>query len=226
MCVNFSRIEGAGTATAAAPVAATTVTTTAAPTAAPTAPASTLTFRQLEDNINQWALDLEDQEKAFLQQASTVAAWDKLLVANGQKIIDLSEAVERVKCDQMRLDSELDFVKSQQRELEELLIPLEQALESGPAPDPEREYTYGLAENIDTQLRSMAEDLREIIENINASGGSQDANDPLVKIGKILNAHTDSLQWVESSIGNLHKKLEEVSKEADQQRRHGRLPFA
>nr|CAG4644355.1 EOG090X0EZJ [Lepidurus arcticus] len=206
----------------AAPVAVTTV----ASTTAPPAPASTLTFRQLEDNINQWALDLEEQEKAFLQQASTVTAWDKLLVNNGQKIIELSEAVERVKCDQLRLDNELDFGKSQQRELEELLVPLEQALENGPLPDPEREYTYGMAENIDTQLRSMAEDLREIIENINASGTNQDPNDPLVKIGRILNAHTDSLQWVENSITTLHKKLDDVSKEVDQQRRQERLPFA
>ena len=41
----------------------------------------------------------------------------------------MSDSVNRVKKDQVRLDSELDFVRSQQRELEEILIPLEENLQ-------------------------------------------------------------------------------------------------
>lgn len=40
--------------------------------------------------------------------------------------------MECVKVDQQKLDHELDFIHSQQRELEELLAPLEKAVEQQP----------------------------------------------------------------------------------------------
>lgn len=45
----------------------------------------------------------------------------------------------------MRLESELDFVRAQQRELEEMLIPLEESLQqevNNMPHDAEREHTY------------------------------------------------------------------------------------
>lgn len=62
--------------------AATTSTTTTTP-----AVSTTLTFRQLEESINKWSVDLDEQEKSFLNQASSVAAWDRLLVSNGEKVL-------------------------------------------------------------------------------------------------------------------------------------------
>lgn len=52
-----------------------------------------------------------------------------------------------MKIDQQRLDQELDFILAQQRELEELITPLERSLEELPAityqqhADQEREHT-------------------------------------------------------------------------------------
>ena len=51
------------------------------------AAAASLTFRQLEESINKWAIDLDEQEKMFLNQAASVAAWDRLLVTNGEKVL-------------------------------------------------------------------------------------------------------------------------------------------
>lgn len=53
-----------------------------------TAPAAEvqMNFRQLEEQINKWMLELEEQEKAFLQQATQVNAWDRLLLDNGEKV--------------------------------------------------------------------------------------------------------------------------------------------
>ena len=60
---------------------------TPAPAPAPAAPAvASLTFRQLEESINKWAVDLDEQEKMFLNQAALVANWDRLLVTNGEKV--------------------------------------------------------------------------------------------------------------------------------------------
>ncbi|KAM6125007.1 nuclear pore glycoprotein p62-like isoform 3-T3 [Phoenicopterus ruber ruber] len=163
---------GAGTSTAA-------ITTTAATSAPPV-----MTYAQLESLINKWSLELEDQEKHFLHQATQVNAWDRTLIENGEKITSLHREVEKVKLDQKRLDQELDFILSQQKELEDLLTPLEESVkeQSGTIylqhADEERERTYKLAENIDAQLKHMAQDLKDIIEHLNTSGGPADTSDP------------------------------------------------
>ena len=88
-----------------------------------------------------------------------------------------------------RLEHELDFVQSQQSELEEILRPLEEPLAGAPPPDAERERIYSLAETLDAQLQRMSDDLREVIEHINAANRSRDDSEPLVQISKVLTAH-------------------------------------
>ena len=116
-----------------------------------------------------------------------------------------------------RLEHELDFIKGLQSELEDVLKPLEASVSEVPATavDQERQRTYTKAEQLDAQLQRMSEDLREIIEHINAQNRSsqEDATtDPVLQIGRVLNAHMDSLQWVDSSMAQVQKKLEEVSR--------------
>ena len=45
-----------------------------------------MNYRQLEDFINKWTLELEEQEAVFLEQATQVNAWDRLLIDNGDKV--------------------------------------------------------------------------------------------------------------------------------------------
>lgn len=59
-----------------------------------------MTYGQLEEEINRATLELEEQEKVFLNQATQVNAWDRMLVANGDKIVELNEAIEKVTLDQ------------------------------------------------------------------------------------------------------------------------------
>lgn len=144
-----------------------------------------MTYAQLEGLINKWSLELEDQERHFLQQATQVNAWDRMLVENGEKITSLHKEMEKVKLDQRRLNQELDFILSQQKELEDLLCPLEESVkeQSGTIymqnADEERERTYKLAENVDAQLKRMSQDLKEIIEHLNTSSGPADTSDPV-----------------------------------------------
>lgn len=144
-----------------------------------------MSYAQLEGLINKWSLELEDQERHFLQQATQVNAWDRMLVENGEKITALHKEMEKVKLDQRRLNQELDFILSQQKELEDLLCPLEESVkeQSGTIymqnADEERERTYKLAENVDAQLKRMSQDLKEIIEHLNTSSGPADSSDPV-----------------------------------------------
>ena len=54
----------------------------------------------------------------------------------------------------------------------------------------------------------MGEDLKEIISHLNTSVSSQDSKDPVYQIGKVLNAHMDSLQWIDSHAQGVERKLE------------------
>ncbi|NXI51831.1 NUP62 protein, partial [Chloroceryle aenea] len=207
------------------------VTSTAAVTTTSTSTPPVMTYAQLESLINKWSLELEDQEKHFLHQATQVNAWDRTLIENGEKITSLHREVEKVKLDQKRLDQELDFILSQQKELEDLLSPLEESVkeQSGTIylqhADEERERTYKLAENIDAQLKRMAQDLKDITEHLNTSRGPADTSDPLQQICKILNAHMDSLQWIDQNSGVLQRKVEEVTKVCESRRKEQERTF-
>ncbi|XP_017886007.1 nuclear pore glycoprotein p62 [Ceratina calcarata] len=163
-----------------------------------------------EESINKWTLELEEQEKVFVSQAEKVNEWDKLLISNGEKIVALNQEVERVKVEQQQLEHELNYVDGQQKELQDCLVPLEKELASISASDPEREYTYRLAEDLDTQLKRMSEDLKEIIEHLNQANSTQDSSDPIVQIGKILNAHMNSLQWLDQQTTLLNQKIQQI----------------
>ncbi|XP_074863738.1 nucleoporin-62 C-terminal-like protein [Carettochelys insculpta] len=221
--LNLKPLATTGTIGAVTSTATIVTTTTSAP--------PVMTYAQLESLINKWSLELEDQEKHFLHQATQVNAWDRTLIENGEKITSLHREVEKVKLDQKRLDQELDFILSQQKELEDLLTPLEESVkeQSGTIylqhADEERERTYKLAENIDAQLKRMAQDLKDIIEHLNTSGGPADTSDPLQQICKILNAHMDSLQWIDQNSALLQRKVEEVTKVCESRRKEQERSF-
>ena len=46
-----------------------------------------ITYKQLEDIINKWVHELDEQETVFLNQAKQVNIWDRLLIENGEKVV-------------------------------------------------------------------------------------------------------------------------------------------
>lgn len=177
-----------------------------------------MTFEDLERKCNEWKKELDIQEEAFLKRATQINAWDRLVSANSEKITELNEYMKKVRQDQERLDRELDFVVSQQKELEEMLEPLEQqakTMESASIQhhtDVERASTYQTATKVNNQLRMMAEAIKEIIEHINDSNKAASDSSAMDQISKILNAHMDALQYIQSGIGTLQEKTEDINK--------------
>jgi len=195
-----------------------------------------MSYKELEDTVGKWLSDLEEQEKAFLRQAAQVNSWDKQLIDNGERITEIHNEVSRVKVEQQRLDRELDFILSQQEELEGILTPIEDQLKLNDASQPtlhsdiEREKTYKLAESIDCQLKRMMQDLKDIIEHINNANNNQvtsqsGGEDPMTQIAKILNSHMDSLQWVDQSSAGLQKRVEDVSRLMEARKRDQSLQY-
>lgn len=210
---------GVSTTTAAPSALTGAGASVAASAAAATAAAPKITYKQLEEQINKWSLELEQQERIFLQQAEHVSAWDRSLMQNGDKIIELNGTLDKVKAEQSALEHELDFIASQQGELDEMLKPLEEAVRSQGASsmyehhaDVERENTYQLAEDVDAQLKRMMQDLTEVIHHVNQSNTGQGAssNSPMNQLARVLNAHMDSLQWIDDNTAALQRKLEDV----------------
>lgn len=64
---------------------------------APTAANASMNFTQLEENINKWTLDLEEQEKIFMSQATQINAWDQLLIENTDKVWQHQKQFEAVR---------------------------------------------------------------------------------------------------------------------------------
>lgn len=184
-----------------------------------------LSYNQLEEHINKWTLELEEQEKVFADQATQINAWDKILISNNHKILELNDAVQKVKSDQQTLEQELEFIATQHKELEESIVPLQKEFLKLPQVDVERSQTYLLVENLDTQLKQMSEDLKEIIDNLNEANKGQDSTDPIIQIGKILNAHMSSLQWIESSTTNISNKLDDITKMHESFKRESERSF-
>ncbi|XP_008582208.1 PREDICTED: nucleoporin-62 C-terminal-like protein isoform X2 [Galeopterus variegatus] len=178
-----------------------------------------MAYGQLENLTNNWSFELEDYEKYFLYHATHVDAWKRALIDNDEKITTLYGELEKVKLDQKRLEEELDFILSEQKELENILIPLEEFLKDQSRrrpfylqyPDEERERIYKLAEIIEAQLKQMSQDLKDIIGHLNSLESRAESTDPLQKICKILNAHMNSLQWIEHNSDMLQRKVEEIT---------------
>uniref|UniRef100_T1GCU8 Nucleoporin NSP1-like C-terminal domain-containing protein n=1 Tax=Megaselia scalaris TaxID=36166 RepID=T1GCU8_MEGSC len=180
--------------------------------AAPAPTAASVSYNQIEEYINKWTLELEEQEKVFTEQAAQINAWDQLLISNNQKILELNKAVQKVKAEQETLEQELEFISTQHTELEESIAPLQKEFNKIPQMDVERTQVYMTVENLDTQLKQMSEDLKEVIVNLNEANKCQDNSDPIIQIGKILNAHMSSLQWIENTSSNVSAKLDDLSK--------------
>ncbi|KAM6413436.1 nuclear pore glycoprotein p62-like [Rhynochetos jubatus] len=208
---------GAGTSTAAI----TTATTSSAP--------PVMTYAQLESLINKWSLELEDQEKHFLHQATQVNAWDRTLIENGEKeivvfVIDLRQlafsacSVESPPlCDSTSPGAGPAYLPALVRRV--ILVA------QGWCDQEQVSRSYKLAENIDAQLKCMAQDLKDITEHLNTSRGPADTSDPLQQICKILNAHMDSLQWIDQNSAVLQRKVEEVTKVCESRRKEQERSF-
>jgi hypothetical protein len=52
----------------------------------------------------------------------------------------MDATMDILKAEQQKVDLELDYITSQERELEESIGPLEKAVESMPGSDPERQH--------------------------------------------------------------------------------------
>jgi nuclear pore complex protein Nup62 len=71
----------------------------------------------MDEIITRWASDLLKYQKEFQEQAEKVAAWDRLLVDNGEKIQKLYSSTYEAERTSTEVERQLAAVESQQAEL-------------------------------------------------------------------------------------------------------------
>lgn len=109
-----------------------------------------------------------------------MAAWDRLLVENSDKISKLYSKTFQAERDAAEVEKQLRNVESQQEELSQWLDVYENQVDqlikssvgqSGEGtlqgPDQDRERTYKLAERLNERVNEMNHELKETIEEIN-----------------------------------------------------------
>ncbi|XP_055474351.1 nucleoporin-62 C-terminal-like protein [Psammomys obesus] len=175
-----------------------------------------MTYGHLDSMENNWNLHPQEQG-SFLHQENKYSAWNNTFIDYGDEIAILYNEVEKVKLDQKRLEHELNCILTQQKELEHLLIPLEEFLKEQNGPlnvfiDKEYEIIYKLAEHIDAELKKMSQDLRDIIVYLNSLARPANIDEQLQQISKILNAHMESLYWISQNSGIMYQKVQEITK--------------
>lgn len=131
----------------------------------------------MDEIITRWASDLTKYQNEFQDQAAKVAAWDRLLIENGDKIQKLYVSTHEAEQASTAVEKQLSVVEGNQAELESWLDAYEQEVdriaqaqggaEQLQGPDQERERTYKLAENLQSKLGEMSGSLTTMIQDIN-----------------------------------------------------------
>lgn len=164
-----------------------------------------MTFSQLQEHINKWLDELTILEVDFHEQAQNINVWDSILINNANKLTTLTERMEQLKTDHTRINNQIDFIESQQNELEELIKPLED--EKSKMLDTvvvsEKEKFYQLMETVNNDLQGVAADIQTVIEQFNSANSVKDASDPLASIGKVLNTHMTLLKHIDDQINSI-----------------------
>lgn len=154
---------------------------------------------------------------SFIDQALEVRKWDQQLIDTGNKIVNLQKSVAGAQIAQVKLNSVLDTIRTNQQDLLHMIERLEKDVESSrgslkPGSDElKREEAYKMAEDVDAQLMQMSDSLAEIVSRLNQSTEQRmDPTNPMTNIIKILNVQAASLQWIEDTTVDLDKKLHQA----------------
>lgn len=189
----------------------------------PVQPGEYLKNKSFEDIIAKWTSALSKSVDRFKEQAAETAKWDQILVDNGEKITEIYNEVTVAEQAQTRIDDVLTYVSRQQDDIDAMLSQVESqispsnstgfVLENLQPIDKERYEAYSLAEQLNNKVDQLQDSLGSIIDEMNEltrESHQVKESDPVSQIVKILNAHLGSLQFIDESANELHKKLVEA----------------
>ncbi|KAF8759560.1 Nsp1-like C-terminal region [Rhizoctonia solani] len=207
------------TATANAPL-----TTPAGATAVPAIPPSALRGKSVEEIVNKWQEELETQTKVFKRTAQEIEVWDRALIENSVQISNLYSAVQAAEAAQQGIDGTLENIEEQQKSVAAALDGYEQEMKKiygsdslgvdvGPADGQREKKCLCHCRFARGSIRRPRSGLSTMIDSVNdlTSGPSaQTKDDPVAQISAILNAHLESLQWIDGAVRDAEDRVKEI----------------
>ncbi|KAG5538673.1 hypothetical protein RHGRI_019287 [Rhododendron griersonianum] len=199
-----------------------TVSTTISP--APKLP-SEITGKTVEEIIKEWNSELQERTGKFRKQANAIAEWDKRILQNRDILLRLEAEVAKVVETQSTVERQLELIETHQQEVDKALSSVEDEAqriykdERNVLLDDEaastRDAMYEQAEIIEREVEQMAEQIKTIIQTLNANqGGELDAVDgmsPLDVVVRILNNQLSSLMWIDEKAEEFSSRIQKLA---------------
>lgn len=177
----------------------------------------------MEEIINSFTKELESDAKIFFEEAKRINEYDVILRASQDEISQLSEQVSALLFQQKELDRTLTSVDAYHSEVNSSLDKLENHLDElftghgGLRPedaDVERERAYqtaidigGRLNDVNTVLNTVVGDLNGVYEREEGQG-----EEDLGSILGILNAHYETLSWLEGSARSVEEDVANIGR--------------
>lgn len=210
------------------------------PASQPVEVITSLRGKTMEEIINEWQNDLHTSMSLFHRKAAEIAKLDTKLVEHSDKIYKLVVDTQQLQSLQTHVSSTLDYMDSQQQQLDKELDSLEQKLipllsqkaaasnlpsfgsQQPATAEVMREQMYEMAESLSVELTDMSARVQEMVETVNRawrgpeSASRVEEETPMDLITKILNEHFNNLQWIDVTTQQLSSRVAEVKRGVDQ----------
>ncbi|MGK3735618.1 MAG: nuclear pore complex protein Nup62 [Bacillariaceae sp.] len=219
----------------------TTTPAATAPAAATSAPAPpveppALEYQTLtvEEILNKFQRQLEEDSLAFAEEAKRVCAYDAVLRDSQRDLAKLTTEAQRLMIEQDQVEDGLNTIGAFQNQLGTILAEVEDQVGTifqtqnhlNPADaDLERERSYETAKKIEYQLDDVTNSLRETFDTLNqanasaygasggdgfSDGGSSNDINSVNDVVTVLNRHQDGLAELEAAAQKLELDCVEV----------------
>ncbi|KAI9078474.1 hypothetical protein K1719_039570 [Acacia pycnantha] len=214
----------AGQTSSSLVVASTSGTTSTASTSvtAATKLPSEITGKTVEEIIKEWNAELQERAGKFRKQANAIAEWDHRILQNRDVLLKLEIEVANVVETQANLERQLELIETHQQEVDKALQSMEEQAERiykdergwllNDEAASTRDTMYEQAELIEREMEQMTEQIKSIINSLNASqGGELDALDgmnPLDAVVRILNNQLTSLMWIDEKAEEFSSRIQ------------------
>lgn len=154
---------------------------------------------------------------------------DRHIWQSMDKLVDMTRKVKDIKDGQRRLNTNLDYIHSEQVALEQALDELYKEFDSKYKDQIEqtnmrwgsnndsmiREETYALAEGLNEQLNRMQSEMTMMTEDISSRSTNADMTNPMSQLMEILNVQLTQLAWIDQQSSELTARVNVVAQELD-----------
>ncbi|KAK2990410.1 hypothetical protein RJ640_000852, partial [Escallonia rubra] len=201
-----------------------TSTVSTAVASAPKLP-SEITGKTVEEIIKEWNSELQERTGKFRKQANAIAEWDKKILRNRDVLLRLELLVAKVVETQSSLERQLELIETHQQEVDKALQSMEEEAEQiykderrlllDDEAASTRDAMYEQAEIIERELEQMTEQIKQIIQTLNANQAREfeaiDGMTPLDVVVRILNNQLSSLMWIDEKVEEFSSRIQKLA---------------